>query len=43
MAAPLLLHRFQAPPAGTYNFTITAKSASSVNPDQSVNLLMNVK
>jgi len=30
-------------PAGTYSFTITAKSASSVNPDQNVNLVLNVK
>jgi hypothetical protein len=30
-------------PTGTYNFTITAKSASSTNPDQTVNLVLNVK
>jgi hypothetical protein len=30
-------------PVGSYTFTVTAKSASSVNPDQSVNLLLNVK
>ncbi|HEV8493394.1 MAG TPA: hypothetical protein VGR76_14050, partial [Candidatus Angelobacter sp.] len=30
-------------PAGSYTFMVTAKSASSTNPDQSANLLLNVR
>jgi hypothetical protein len=30
-------------PVGSYSFTITAKSASSTNPDQTLNLVLNVR